>query len=146
MKKKITVLALILTAFLARPEAAHAKFGIGFMVGEPNGITMKFDNFPIIGIGYSFLGGNNNWLHATLDYWILNPPISGQFHWYLGLGASIKYPAATGVGAGVRVPVGIQFIPTDLLEFFLEGAPGVSILPAVGFDWQAALGVRFYFL
>jgi len=146
MKKKIAVIAIVLATFLARPEAAEAKIGIGVMGGDPNGITLKFDNFPVIGIGYSFLGGGNNWLDLTVDYWILNPPLGGPFHWYLGIGVNVNYPASTVVGVGARVPIGIQFIPLNWLEIFLEGAPGVSVLPKLGFDWQAALGVRFYFI
>ena len=147
MKKKIAVLVLAMFAFLAHTQATEARIGIGVMGGEPSGLTLKFNNFPVIGIGYSFLGLNNNdWLHLTVDYWILNPPIGGPFHWYLGIGASVKYPSSSVVGVGVRVPIGIQFMPTNWLEIFLEGAPGLRILPNINFDWQASLGIRFYIL
>jgi hypothetical protein len=45
------------------------------------------------------------------------------------------------------MPVGVDlmFRKPDFLEVFLELAPALYLVPGVGLDIEAFLGVRFYF-
>ena len=50
------------------------------------------------------------------------------------------------VTLGVRLPVGLTYLLKDgSLEFFMELAPVVELLPDTDADVDAAFGIRFYF-
>ena len=143
MKKLFIILFLIFYMVLPN-RPISAKGGIGLMVGQPSGITVRFDRFPVFTVGYSFLYGNP-WINGSLDYWLINNPIEGQFRWYLGVGANagIYLSSADPFKIGARIPIGIQWIPADLIEVFLEAAPGARLFPTIDFDLQVGLGIRF---
>jgi hypothetical protein len=144
MSRKIRILIFIITTTAASFQSIHAKGGIGLAVGQPSGVTLRFNQFPVITVGYYLTDFNKGtgMIYGSIDYWIFKKPISGQFQWYLGLGGNVAL-VSNFVGLGLRVPVGILWVPTNLIEVFLEGAPGIMVFPGVGFAWQAALGIRF---
>ena len=141
--KKWILLGLICTLVFSS-QGLQARGGIGLAAGQPSGITFRIEKFPVVTIGYSFLTGSQ-WINGSLDFWILNNPIAGQFYWYFGIGGNVGIYTTSGmpVRLGARVPIGIQWVPINLIEVYLEGAPGALLYPAIGFDWQANLGIRF---
>jgi hypothetical protein len=143
MKKAILFL-IILSNSIISSDRLEARGGIGFMVGQPSGITFRYNNFPVLTVGYSFFTGEQ-WINGSLDYWFLNNPIKGQFKYYVGIGGNlgIYTDSNTPIRLGARVPVGLQWIPAELIEVFIEAAPGFRILPSPDFDIQAGLGIRF---
>jgi len=141
--KKYLIITGFILSLLVFNRPTEARGGIGLVAGQPSGITFRINQFPVVTIGYSFLS-DSQWIHGSLDFWALNPSLGGQFKWYLGLGANIGlYTNNNPIRLGLRVPIGIQWFPTEIIEIFLEAAPGVSVLPSIGFDWQACLGIRF---
>ncbi|MES0490922.1 MAG: hypothetical protein ABUK01_13075 [Leptospirales bacterium] len=151
MNKKILAFFQVLavtTALLWTPVLS-AKTGIGVMGGDPNGITLKFNNFPVIELGYDlgWGGGSSGSFDLNVDYWIINKPLGGKnFFWFLGIGASVQYGAGSNswFGVGARVPIGLQWFPVPKVEIFAEVAPGLAILPGLGLDVDFGVGVRFY--
>jgi hypothetical protein len=155
MKKIVT--ALFLTAFITISfnTASQAQttdgVGIGFMVGEPTGLTLK-----------SWTGGNNAFALGVA--WSLEPTdaitIQGDYLWhnfdvfddidsgalplYYGIGARVIL-AEDDVHIGARIPVGLNYLFEDApIGIFLEVAPIFDFAPNTEFDIDGVLGIRFY--
>ena len=141
MKKRILLIALIVLA-LVLPLALFADTGIGGVAGygQPTGLTLKFNNFPVVSLGWSLSG---NWLEGTVDYWFINSKLDRNVLWYLGGGIKASI-GNSNFGLGLRVPLGIQWYFMPRFELFGELAPGFSILPNSGFDFSGGIGLRFH--
>ena len=156
--KLITLSVIIL--FLAAacfPGSLRGTTGVGIILGEPTGLSLKFDSFPLInnacmGIAWSFSG----YLHLHCDYWFMNPSLQtsgNQFNWYLGLGVKFLFYSSggnnrnntTGLGMGARVPVGLQYYLEKEWELFAELVPGIRFFPATDFDLDIGIGIRYHF-
>jgi hypothetical protein len=146
------------------------KFGLGFMVGDPTGLTSKLwlgpTNSIDFGLGlwgygvyncagrgapcdrFGYNGGTFN-----LDYlWQSNiVPGKTQLDWHIGAGGrSIWYGrcASDCLALAARMPVGLDlmFANPARLELFLELAPSLYIVPTLAaLGIEGALGARFYF-
>lgn len=146
--KGLSLLAVFAAALVFGTINNGNAIGIGFMVGEPTGLSIRVGQFPILGIAWSF----RNYLHIHLDGWLYNGKLAGPLTWFIGIGGKVrlfnidnKTSEGTILGLGFRVPIGIDWFIIKPAELFLEVAPGIAILPATGFDWDAALGLRFHF-
>ena len=110
-------------------------------------LLLHLPKFPLMmGIGVTSAPG----IGFTADYWFAHENLSSLFALYVGIGGylSIDTGSSSSVGAGGRLPIGLQLWPAGkVLEIFLEVAPAVGvILSPTGFDWhlQAALGLRVW--
>jgi len=147
-KTPLKLFLTIITAGVLTASPLTAKGGIGIAIGDPTGITLRIEKFPVLTVGYHFFS-KNGYIDANLDFWIIHNRLGAKktkLNWYLGVGASTdiyfganQFP----VVIGARVPIGLQWIPTDPIEIYLEAAPGISVFPGVGFDMDYALGIRF---
>jgi hypothetical protein len=125
-------------------------FGIGIIIGEPTGISLKFGNFPVLGIAWSL----GNVLHINCDYWLHNTSLSEPFLWYVGVGGKILFGEVregknkvegNEFGLGARIPVGIQvYLIKNKLELFGEIVPGILLIPSTGFDIDFGIGLRYH--
>ncbi len=76
---------------------------------------------------------------------------SANLDWHIGAGARLWLHddrwGDDDFALAARMPVGLDltFSKPDFLEVFLELAPALYIVPGLGFDIEALLGVRFYF-
>jgi len=152
MKRKIVILCIALSAAFTT-VSTEAKGGIGVALGNPAGVTLRFDKL-VITAGYTWYDMG---AMGAVDYWFLNQKIAGggeNLSWYLGGGAFIGYSAGflgyyglggAGLLLGARVPVGLQWFPkfANNIELYVEAAPGIRITPIFGFSWQATIGIRF---
>ena len=149
----LSVLGLVLMLGIVTPLRAQERgFGVGVIVGEPTGISLKgwLNSINAIdaGLAWSFHRQTSFDLHA--DY------LWHSFHvfqtreripLYYGIGARIK-TARNGADArfGARVVLGVAYLFRDApVDLFLEVAPIVDIAPATELDGNAGFGVRFYF-
>jgi hypothetical protein len=147
MKQKISMLCFIFM-FLCL-LAAQADVAVGIIVGEPTGLSFKYDNFPILGVAWSF----ENYLHVHVDIWLLNPVLSASVNWYLGAGGKLKIYFDGNIrrqqnsefAVGARIPVGLQYTFETHYELFLELAPGIDLFPATRFDMDFGIGFRYHF-
>jgi hypothetical protein len=157
MSKKVILIALILVVVSSMGVFASNGFGIGlegvfsFAGGSPLGgfaLTVSPPKIPImIGASWNFVSPGGN-LGFTIDWWLLQRVIAAPFGIYAGPGIGLGVWGLGGTAdffLGLRVPIGLQLFVLDFIEFFLELAPGIHILPGLNFWFQGALGVRFWF-
>ena len=145
----------------------HRGFGAGIVLGEPTGFTVKYwlESRHAIdaAVAYSF----GDYVLILADYLFEFPhafqnrreSFLRQLAPYVGIGAVVLI-ATTGasvnrrffgtntshVGLGVRVPLGIEWMPSDPpLGVFLELAPGLGVAPQTFGFLEGGVGVRYYF-
>jgi len=148
----ILILLLMSAALFAGQSQALAqkKLGAGIVIGEPTGISIRYGNFPVVGIAWSL----NNHLHLHCDYWFYRDTLKKPLYWYGGLGFKFRY--FTGdtnekgrddekTGFGMRIPLGVQYYVIKDLELFCEIVPGISLYPSTEVDFDAGIGIRYFF-
>ncbi len=125
------------------------NFGVGIIAGEPTGISLRLWQDKVnafdFGIAWSI---DANILHISADYVTHNfgifKPTSGSMPFYYGIGLRIL--AKDNTNFGVRVPLGIVFMPKGTtLDFFFEIVPTLNLVPATNLDVDGAIGFRYYF-
>lgn len=133
-------------------SAQSTNFGLGMIVGNPTGISAKYwhnrTNALDFGLGYSFSATYTNFnFHA--DYlWHESDVFRSRETLYLYYGAGVRLKSVTGGDGslGVRAVLGVDwFLSRSPLEFFIEAAPVLRIIPATTMDVDAGLGARYYF-
>lgn len=156
--------AIVMTMVLAAATVVRAedKLGVGIILGEPTGISVKSwlnrERALDFAAAWSFAENDSFQFHA--DYLIHNFGIlktgsaGGKLPLYYGIGGRIKLEGdnnekgrnSNDALLGVRVPVGISYLfakaPVDL---FVEIVPVLDVVPATDFGINAAIGARFYF-
>jgi hypothetical protein len=124
MRKDIRILTAIIVFFFILCVQVQAGTGIGIIIGEPTGLSLKINNFPVLGIAWSF----SERIHVNCDYWAVNDYLSGPMRWYLGLGGKFEF-SDNYFGAGLRVPIGLRFFIAGPLEIFGEVVPTFNRIP-----------------
>ncbi|MCX7021901.1 MAG: hypothetical protein NTW26_06470 [bacterium] len=143
------ILALALTA-----SAQVRDFGLGLIIGEPTGLSAKWNFSPPSAIDFhlawSILGGG---IAAGADYLFHFGWLESPWRPYLGVGGRIavfeenkgKFPEG-GMYVSGRGLIGVEYL-------FLEGHLGASaelglglyLIPGMGFDVSGGLALRYYF-
>jgi hypothetical protein len=134
---------------------APGEFGVGVIVGEPTGLSLKYwlDQEQAIdaAAAWSFSGRDSFQFHA--DYLIHRYDLleaagaPDSFPVYYGIGGRIKAKDdGDDTLLGVRIPLGITYLFGDApFDIFLEVVPVLDLAPDVDLDINAAIGLRFYF-
>lgn len=159
MSRKAILSSVFLAAALVLPhgtaEADSRGTGLGFIMGEPTGIS-----------GRLWLGGRtaldaalawstfdeHDGLHLQMDYvWHdfgLLDVDRGALPVYYGIGGRL----ATREGRhaddrlGVRFPVGLAYLfPSQRADVFLEVAPTLDLTPGTNVAIEGGFGVRYFF-
>lgn len=156
MKCRIAIMVLLFAVVSANAREQDT-FGLGVIVGEPTGLSLKYwldKEHAIDGAAaWSFAENDSFQLHADYlihDYELLN---SDDLPFYYGLGARLKFKDDEGSGRnrneaifGIRAPLGITYLFEDApLDLFFELVPILDLSPDVELDINAAIGLRFYF-
>lgn len=157
MQSSKTLFILILTCIFIGVELNTAqaqtainnsgKFGIGAMLGEPTGVSVKswLSNNTAFDVGAAWsLAGRNEALHMHSDFllhsWFER---NEQQAFYYGLGGRIIF--ADDAQAGVRVPIGLNYVfETIPFDLFIEAVPILDLTPEVEFAGNGAVGIRYY--
>jgi hypothetical protein len=135
---------------VAGGAAAQGTFGIGVIVGEPTGVSGKLwmtERTAIDGAAaWSF--SDEAALHLHADYLFHNFDLievdQGRLPVYFGIGARVKFESDSRFG--VRIPVGIAYLMEDApIDFFFEVVPLLDLVPDTDFNFNAAIGARFFF-
>ena len=137
------------------PKGKH--FGMGFILGDPTGITGKgyiTDRFAIDAIGSWSFVDDAIVVIGDLTYDFLDIPVDVQaftLPFYVGVGAKVgfieKGDKDGDTLVGIRVPVGVAMQFTRYpIELYFEVAPGIELAPETEADVTGGIGVRFYFL
>lgn len=145
MMKRLIIL-LILIGILG----ASQGIGLGFILGEPTGISLKSwisrRNAVDFGVGWSF---TRERIHIIGDYLFHFPEWVKEPDWYpyLGVGGRLKIwddADKTKFNLGVRFGIGIEYI-YERFGFFGELYPVMDLVPETDFDLEGGIGARFYF-
>lgn len=144
---------LVLTFALALSLSAFSQgsgIGVGVIVGEPTGLSVKLwtsEKTAFDAAGAWSLLGDQGYIHAHADFLIHSDVFNvskGKLPLYYGLGARLRLENDPRIG--IRVPIGIAYqFEGAPLDAFLEVAPILDLLPATGFNWNSAIGLRYYF-
>lgn len=134
----------------AQVNGGGGKLGVGVLLGEPTGISVKkwnnqrsaFD----LGVAWSFVGSNDR-IHLHADY-LLHSWFSdikkGELAFYYGIGGRMVFSNDPTVG--VRIPFGLNYMIEDApVGLFVEAVPILDLTPATEFNGNGAIGVRYYF-
>ena len=152
MKTVPVAFVLFILAF-GMPEARGENgLGVGLIVGEPTGISIKKWIGETRAIdaaaALSIVGNGSFQVHA--DYLFHNfsllksKEFKGLNPVYFGVGGRIKLDEDTFVG--IRIPFGISYLFADApVDLFVEVVPILDVAPDTDLDINAAIGVRFYF-
>jgi hypothetical protein len=162
----LTVAALFLFSQAAFALESDKTVGVGFMLGDPTGITANFWRDETHSIDAGFAYTFNTFLVGYSDYlWHFSSAFEGtdlsEDHVtpYIGAGLALFISGDTGrhdgdyftqngdtVGLGVRVPLGLEWEPNKTsVAFYLELVPGIGVVPSTFGFLQGGVGVRYYF-
>jgi len=147
MKKLILPIFIALLSISA--QAQDSGFGIGVMAGEPTGLSSKYWLSRATAADFGLAWSIDSYLHVHADIMMhkfdLINVSKGELPVYIGLGARILLTSPD-LSLGVRVPVGLNYhfgsAPFDL---FFEVVPIMNLTPATEFDFNAAIGFRYFF-
>ena len=159
MKIRVAIIALLTVLLAASAVMAEEGLGVGVIVGEPTGISLKkwigADRAIDGAAAWSLSGNNSLQLHADYlfhDFGLLIPGnINGKLPVYVGIGGRIliddnSHDHHNDTVVGVRVPFGISYLMAKApVEIFLEIVPILDVVPSTELDLNAAIGARFYF-
>jgi len=136
---------------------AAPKIGVGFILGDPSGLTAKAflgDNDAVdIGVGPGARDGF--YLYGDYLRHFGNVFPVPELALYLGFGAGLHNRDRDDRGRGddddensleARLPLGIEYTVRRVpLGVFLELAPALEVIPDFDFHLRGGLGVRYYF-
>ena len=156
MKCKIAIIVLLLAVSSANARTQD-DFGIGIIVGEPTGLSLKYwlDEESAVDGAAAWSHSENDSFQLHGDYLIHNYDLLevDELPVYWGIGARLKFKDNDGRGRnehdaifGIRIPMGITYLFEDEpLDLFFELVPVLDLSPDVDLDINAAIGLRFYF-
>ena len=150
MKKAALILVLFgCLAGLSFADSNHSV-GLGIILGEPTGVTMKFWNRQTVafdvGAAWSITRGGYFQLHGDMLFHNFNlfRVDTGRMALYYGFGGRVKF--ADDLTVSLRVPVGISYeFEKTPVELFLEVVPMLDLIPSTEVDMGGAVGFRYYF-
>ena len=133
-------------------SAQDSGFGIGVIVGEPTGLSLKAwvtGSAAIDGAAAWSLRGNSS-LHLHADYLHHNFGLfslqTGRLPLYYGIGGRIRFREDDDHMIGFRIPVGIDYLFANApLDVFLEVVPLLDLVPETDFDINGGAGIRYFF-
>ncbi len=145
------VITISIFAVLETAQAQDRKFGIGGIIGDPDGITAKgwlSESTAIAGAISLNLGSDYSWFLIQADFLKQNTVavweeallqthfgggvrvVSGDFSEYIAL----------------RAPIGIDVNTINApMEVFIEVVPTIDVDPEFFFYFTGAMGFRYYF-
>lgn len=157
------LLAMIAVGVLGGSGRAFAQsdrgFGLGLIIGDPTGVTMKGFLTPETAIdgavGFGLLGGEDLHVHADfLWHFEIKRWDSAALSLYLGVGPELGFhfhdhpngrDDHDDVRIGARAPFGLAMMFDAPFDVFLEVAAGLWLVEKVGFHLDAAIGGRYWF-
>jgi hypothetical protein len=157
---KIRLVGMIVLALVSAVDAQQEGVGLGVIVGEPTGFSLKKwlnDRDAIdAAAAWSFSENDSFQLHA--DYLrhkhelLKAPTLPGELLVYFGAGARIIFKESNGRGeddddtfVGIRIPLGITYLFVETpVDIFAEIVPILDIAPETDLDINAAIGIRYY--
>jgi len=155
MKNKVVVplafSALLGIAFSACAGQAEEGIGVGAMVGDPTGFSLKrwLDESRAIDAAAAWSTSDDDAFQLHADYLINNfsllesKDVRARSALYYGFGGRIKFSDDTRIGA--RFPLGVDiYFAQNPIDFFVEVAPIFDLIPSVRGDINFSVGFRVF--
>jgi hypothetical protein len=157
MNKMNRYCVAILIAVLLSSGTAFAQgtggLGIGIILGEPTGLSLKkwLDDRRAIDAAAAWTFAKNSSFTFHADYLLhrydlINDQMQGngsRIPIYFGLGARLTVGDETKVG--MRIPLGLSYVFKKYpLDFFIEIAPGLNLVPSSDLMLSGGVGIRYY--
>lgn len=153
------VVAIASSAGTAEAQSRSSRFGLGGMVGEPTGLSMKLrlaDAFAIdFGVGFGAIGPGAGSVHADfLGSVNLTRHNRAEMDIYFGGGPKLafanynnnRWGNNNGVWFAIRGDVGLVWEFTQRhLDVFVEIGPEIWLIQDVHFNGFGAAGARYWF-
>lgn len=155
-----TALSVLASADSAAAQSRDSRFGLGGMVGEPSGLSLKLrlsDALALdMGVGFGAFGPGRLNVHADfIGALNLTDHSRAGMDLYFGAGPRLALGGSSngrwkddsdGVWLGVRGAVGLVWeFKSRPLDVFVEAAPTLWIIDDVRFDGGGAVGARYWF-
>ena len=149
----LILLALMIvgsTSFLQEGYTRSRRAGVGIVLGRPQGLTAQFPFVEYARLNTSlYYDFEQPRFDLHLDHiFIQSKPILVAFYPYFGFGGRLSLSQSRGVqdagGVTARVPIGLE-LGEETACAFIELAPALEVLPALGFTVQGAIGIRYHF-
>lgn len=157
IKHILSTVTIVAIAIAFNPDKALAQadtgnggnFGVGVMIGEPTGISVKAwqGANSAISLGAAWSLADDESLHLHADYlrhvWFNNVE-QGNMAFYFGVGGRIIFDDDAELG--IRVPLGLNYVFEEApFDIFVEAVPILNLTPSTDFAGNGAAGIRFYF-
>ena len=153
--QKIVSLSLIIICFTipTTPTSGWTQekgWGLGVILGEPTGISFKtwINKDRAIDAAAAWSFGGEDAFHIHGDYLFHNRTLlnfdRNVIPLYYGIGGRLRFQGQSKFG--VRFPLGITFFIREApIDIFLELVPILNLAPSTEFDFNGAIGARYYF-
>jgi len=149
------VMIAVLLAISSTNVNAEQDLGVGLILGEPTGLSLKYwlddDRAIDAAAAWSFSGSNSVQVHADYLFHRFDIFDTGaamdKLALYYGVGARVKdKDRHDDTVFGIRIPVGVTYLFSEApFDLFAEIVPIVDLAPDVDVGINAAIGLRFYF-
>jgi len=151
------LLILAVTLLVTAASAQMSGTGIGIIVGEPTGLSLKSWVSPksaiTVGAAWSFRNDGSLllWADYTLHSFNITRSASPRsLAFYYGIGAKVGFVDRNDndneAVFGARVPLGLMLpIGDSPVEIFFEVVPTVALSPDTDFGVNGGVGVHFFF-
>ena len=148
MKTRLLMIILLFSASTVWARKP-GELGLGLVVGDPTGLTVKYwmNSINAFDVSLGFEGDFS--LHG--DYlwhgWKAFPqPSSGRLAALVGVGAGVR-DSGDDTHLGIRVPIGANYLlEPHPIELFVELVPVMELTPDFKGNVDGGIGVRFYFM
>lgn len=129
------------------------KFGVGIILGEPTGASLKYwlnDTMAIDGaFGASSRDDTDFYMHGDVLWhnFDLIPVSQGRLPLYFGVGGLVRFRDNNRDNeVGIRLPVGLSYMFDNApIDIFAEIAPAIDVTPDTRGEITGGVGVRFWF-
>jgi hypothetical protein len=149
----ISFLALALGS-VSEVQAQSRNTGIGVIVGEPTGLSLKFWQSRATALdlaaAWSIADDNAFHIHGDLlfhEFGAIRVD-SGRLPFYYGIGARVRFADRDQDAArvGLRIPLGLDYLfgGGTPLDIFFEVVPILDVSPYTDFTLNASIGLRFW--
>jgi len=145
--------AEVATNALGRAKGAFdRRFGVGVILGEPIGASLKYwlnERIALdAAVAWSFGNEDNFEFHTDVLFhefdWI--PVSRGRLPFYFGGGIRLKLQDNDDDRFGIRGPVGLSYLFEDLpLDVFVEIGPVIDFTPKTRGGVTGGIGARYWF-
>ena len=154
MKKYLLIIVCSLLFVSMRAQAQDRGFGVGFVTGQPTGISTKIWTGPTNALQFALAWRNDDPFFGN------RVSISGDYLWHSfdAIRSTYRFPVYYGVGGtftsgrpqsdilGVRGVVGIAYWPRKApIDIFLQVVPTLVLTPSTSINVNVGLGGRYFF-